>query len=73
MRKRKTLYKWQRARKQEAQRRERVKRLKAELQRVHWLIGRLGPQTSHSEVSRLRKRVSTIEQQLRYIGSFEPW
>jgi hypothetical protein len=68
MRNRKHLHKWQQQRKQELARRERVKNLQAELARAHSLIGRLEPHDNHAELLRLRARVRTLEQQLRYIS-----
>lgn len=68
MRDRKHLHKWQQQRKQEQARRERVKRLQAELAATHSLIGRLNPHDDHKQIRSLRTRTRTLEQQLRYIS-----
>ena len=67
MRHRKTLYKWQRQRKEMEARRERVKRLRAEVARTHWMIGRMDEQGHHKEIKRMTARIRTLEQQIRYI------
>jgi len=61
-------YKWQRQRAEAKARLERVKRLKAEVARCHSLIGRIDPQDSHKEINKLRGRIRTLEQQIRYIN-----
>lgn len=65
---RKHLRKWQQQRKQEQARRERIKRLQAQLAQAHSLIGRLDPQDNYVEILTLRARIRTLTQQLRYIS-----
>jgi len=68
MRKRQHLYKWQRQRQEFAARKERVKRLRDEVERAHSRIGRLDPESHHKEIKQLTARIRTLEQQIRYIN-----
>lgn len=65
---RKHIRKWQQQRKQEIARRERIKRLQAQLAVAHSELGRLDPQECHVQCRSLRARIRTLEQQLRYIS-----
>lgn len=67
-RNRKHLYKWQRQRLEFQQRRERVKRLRAEVDRLNWQIGRLDPKANHKQVKQYIARIRTLQQQIRYIN-----
>lgn len=69
MMRRKHPHKWERQLKQQQARRERVKRLQAELAAAHSLIGRLDPQKCHVQCRSLRARIRTLEQQLLYIST----
>jgi len=66
--KRSKAYKWQRRRREERLRRKRVDGLRAEIARTHFVIARLDPQGDHKAISVARKRLSTLQQRLRYIN-----
>ena len=46
----------------------RVRRLRAEIARLNFLIGRIDPQDNHRDVARLTARIRTLQQQIRYIN-----
>jgi len=64
-------YLWQKRRKRQADRLERIKMLKSEIARRHSLIGRLDPRGDHKTICQLNRQLSTLSQRLRYISSFE--
>jgi hypothetical protein len=68
MRARQHLYKWQRQRQERAARLKRVEKLRSEIARTNWLIGRLDPQEEHKQIKRLRTQLRTLEQRARYIN-----
>jgi hypothetical protein len=62
--------KWQRQRQKQLARRERVKNLREEIERLHGeLTSRTDP-TEYKAVAKLKARLRTLEQQLRYISDF---
>lgn len=66
---RKHLYKWQQERKAKVARRERIKRLQAELAAAQALLVPLElQQDSGDELRKLRAHIRTLEQRLRYIS-----
>jgi hypothetical protein len=69
MRTRKHLHKWQRQRLEHKQRCERVQQLRAEVDRLNWIIGRLDPQEHHRDVIKFTARIRTLEQRIRYINA----
>ena len=71
MRNRTIVDKWKRRRQRAAERQERIKKLKAEIARTHFSIGRLDPQTEHKQIVALTRTLRNLEQRLRYISSFD--